>query len=302
MKKYCGWLSRYRCSDPAIKNLGRDLRTLIDMIRSFIRNRGKIRKIYAFPHYPGHKSMLYQVAGELGYVITNRLEGFEQNPGPLFFWDYATTSPDIKNTNHAPLSVKVINLRCRDISKKHVDDCYQKSFGLSTLVQPSAFTGLMVEKSDDNATHDGRIITGPIPPKQVRADKIYQRLIDNTFNENATFEYRVTIIDRAIPLVYHKIKSKKYQFIRGPETVSIMEPETAFSKDEIEKILLFCDAIGLELGELDVLRDKNTNELVIVDANRTPNSPPRSASKETKKKGVQRMAHFFRERYSGLQE
>ena len=44
-----------------------------------------------------------------------------------------------------------------------------------------------------------------------------------------------------------------------------------FSAEEIDKIYQFCRNIGLEVGELDMLRDRSDSKVYIVDANKTSN-------------------------------
>jgi len=46
-----------------------------------------------------------------------------------------------------------------------------------------------------------------------------------------------------------------------------------FSADEQRLMLEFARRIGMDYGELDVLRDKETTDIYVVDANRTPVRP-----------------------------
>ena len=45
-------------------------------------------------------------------------------------------------------------------------------------------------------------------------------------------------------------------------------------KDELNKIHRFCAKIGMDYGEVDVLRDRDDGRIYIVDANNTPSGPP----------------------------
>ena len=46
--------------------------------------------------------------------------------------------------------------------------------------------------------------------------------------------------------------------------------DTVFTKEELEKIITFCQKMGLDYGELDSIRNSTDQKLYIVDANNTP--------------------------------
>jgi hypothetical protein len=60
----------------------------------------------------------------------------------------------------------VINDACSDISKRHTDHVHQEVFGYGLEVDPVAFEGNVVRKSDVNATHTGKILPCPITPEE----------------------------------------------------------------------------------------------------------------------------------------
>ena len=73
-------------------------------------------------------------------------------------------------------------------------------------------------------------------------------------------------------LVYEKWRPDQ-QWFKGPE---LTIPKTAadfFTDAETELLLRFADAIRLEYGELDVVRDAADGRIYVVDANRTPVRP-----------------------------
>lgn len=73
---------------------------------------------------------------------------------------------DSTHTNHAPPrtkdGAKLVNFDCRDISKTAVAEAFQRAAGYSLAVNPEVYAGPMVEKSEKNACHDGRVIEGPM--------------------------------------------------------------------------------------------------------------------------------------------
>ena len=68
------------------------------------------------------------------------------------------------------------------------------------------------------------------------------------------------------------------------------------SKDEQAKLLQFCRAIGLDYGELDVLRDNGDGRIYVVDANNTPDSIEYLA-KEEREEALNRTARAFVEAF-----
>ena len=71
----------------------------------------------------------------------------------------------------------------------------------------------MVVKSEENATHDGRIIRGPI--RERRPGFVYQRLVDNRVGDHFV-DLRPVILDGRIVLIYEKRREMDARFDRPP--------------------------------------------------------------------------------------
>jgi hypothetical protein len=71
-----------------------------------------------------------------------------------------------------------------------------------------------------------------------------------------------------IPLCYLGYRSLDDRF--GFKKVRVDIVETVLSASEIEQITQFCAGIGLDYGELDVLRNLDDGRIYIVDANNKP--------------------------------
>jgi hypothetical protein len=170
-----------------------------------------------------------------------------------------------------PALVEAINGRCIDISKMNVEHVFEEVFGYSLAVDPTSYHGPVVEKSDENATHDGRILTAPF--EALVPGKVYEILVDNSVNKDQVLDYRACIIGHTIPLVYKKFRPRALRFTNTNTEITWIYPEQAFVDEEIELILQFSRRIGLDVGELDILRDVNNGRIYIVDANKTPHSP-----------------------------
>jgi len=175
-----------------------------------------------------------------------------------------------------PAGVPVLNRRCVDISKRRVQALHAEAFGYTTSVDPRQHTGPMVVKSDENARHDGRIVEGPIDGPQPGA--VYELLIDNEVSSPGAGELvedlRITIIGDRAPVGYRKRRPKGERFRNINTEADIVAPSDILSESELAAALRLARAIGLDIGEIDLLRDRATGRIYAVDVNKTPNSPP----------------------------
>lgn len=223
-------------------------------------------KIFFSPHFP--EAIAYMMAGMMNHldyqVVFDPAEGFDV----AGLWDDQTFVSVPEVIKEISKSRPVINLRCTDISKANVEQLFIEIFGYSSLVDPTAYEGNCVKKPDLNSVGKGEVLTCPVSKKE--EGFVYQKLIDSR-DEGYQHEYRVPIIFGEIPVAY--ISKRDYPN-EGFEKVkrhllTPMTPERVFSAAEVEKILHFADAIGMDVGELDVLRDKSDGRMYIIDANKT---------------------------------
>ena len=232
------------------------------------------KRILFYPDFPYKKAALYQICLLLGYDVT---DDPERKFDLAVKWErYATFFENDRVLSElSQQNNKIININCRDVSKNYTNKVFEQVFGYSLGVNPLTYTGKCVAKSNLNAQHDGKIIDCPIP--QAKSGVTYQKLIDNEVTEKTVLDYRVPIFKQEIPLVYIYLKKNQnstQRFFGYPSLISVALAETitVFSQDEIQKILYFCQKIGLDYGELDILRDRKDGRIYIVDANNTPSS------------------------------
>lgn len=186
----------------------------------------------------------------------------------VFVFDDKTVS-DTGALLEPSLKAKAINDRIDDISKTHVAKVFQGIFGYGVEIDPLTHQGKAVQKSDINATHDGQVIDCPLAPEDVRADSVYQKLIDSTHDGPRSEDLRMAYVGGEIPVVFHKYKLVEKRFGTDYDHVDVWSADKAFSKDEQEKLIEFCDAMGLDFGAVDVMRDKHDGHIYVVDVNKT---------------------------------
>ena len=228
--------------------------------------RGQKRKtILFYPEKPKYLHSAYVVCYMLGYRITRNPK---RKAEAVIRFEDVTKSSSGETLRALAERMPVINLQCDDISKIKVEKEFQEVFGYGMAVDPETYTGVCVQKSDENAKHDGKVISCPMRPE---SGYIYQKLIDNTVGGEAV-DIRVIIFKERIPFVVLRYKNLDDRFNLTTH-IAIKDPEEILSADEIEKIHAFCRRMGMDYGELDILRDNQDGRIYIVDANKTPSGP-----------------------------
>jgi hypothetical protein len=150
-----------------------------------------------------------------------------------------------------------------------VDKVFAEVFGYSSIVDPAITMGKCVRKSNSNAAHDGQIIDCPI--KINEEGSVYQLLIDNQIDDDHVMDIRVPVYRDVISeYLSIWIKPKEARFLVNFGERRCAHPSEILSQEEQQNILCFCRKLGLEFGELDVLRHRPEGKIYIVDANPTP--------------------------------
>ncbi|WP_300379261.1 hypothetical protein [Henriciella sp.] len=201
---------------------------------------------------------------------------------------------DSTHTRNTPPTTKpgatLVNFGCNDISKTKVAEAFERAAGYSLKVDPTVYRGPMVEKSEKNACHDGRIIEGPLDPLP---GKTYQRLIDNEIEGGLVEDLRCCIVGGEPAVSFRKRRPLTRRFLNENAEVLLDEPRNCYSADEIAVIRAFAAELGLDWGGIDVLRDRSSGRIYIVDANKTDMGPPVALKLPHKLKATRRMAHAF---------
>jgi hypothetical protein len=191
---------------------------------------------------------------------------------------------------------RLVNFGCSDVSKTTIAQAWERAAGYSLAVDPRTHHGPMVEKSEKNAAHDGRIIEGPMEPL---ADKTYQRLIDNEIPGGLVEDLRCCVVGGRPVVVFRKRRPLERRFLNENVEVLLDRPENCYSAAEIALITAFAREIGMDWGGVDVLRDRATGQVFIVDANKTDMGPPIALQLGDKLKATRRMAVAFVNAFCG---
>lgn len=189
----------------------------------------------------------------------------------------------------------ILNFGCNDISKSRVSAAFERASGETLRVDPVTYAGRMVEKSELNAAHDGRVLEGPLDAPV--PGKTYQRLIDNEIPGGLVEDLRCCLVGGKPVVVFRKRRPLARRFLNENVQVLLDTPENCYSAEEIRVIEAFAADIGLDWGGVDVLRDKATGKIFIVDANKTDMGPPVAMKLGAKLRATRRMARAFAETF-----
>lgn len=255
------------------------LRYATHAVRLYIETRTAPRKISwrVIPSRPVPLYLLWSIGRVLGATYTHSSSTL------CIVWDDTTrTERPVPNA---------VNGACTDIRKSTVAAAFQKHFGYPLTIDPCTYTKPYVTKSETNAAHDGVIHSGT---SKKNPSVTYQVLVDNrSDDEKYVIDLRTVIVGNTIPLVYKKIRPVARRFDSGSVRTTIEEPVDVFSKDEQQRILKTAQALGMDFGELDVIRDRITQKVYVVDANKTSISPPIHMLYHERKRAIERTAHAF---------
>ncbi|MFO7869709.1 MAG: hypothetical protein R6U95_10470 [Bacteroidales bacterium] len=283
-----GIFNKYRKGMPVFEMFTKDCGHMFIMIQNMLFHSTKHKKVLVFPHYPSRGSTLYKILRRLRCTVTNKPS---RDFSCAVYWEYLTERKEYAFLEQCVKTHRVVNLQSRDISKFFVDSVFSEVFGYSTQVNPVEYSGKIVQKSDTNALHDGVILQGPL--ENTDEGSIYQILIDNSLSSELVVDLRVVVVKHIMPFVYIKYRDISERFQNTTVQTELKPIEDMLSQVEINLLQVFCDAIYLEYGELDVLRNNTDGKIYIVDVNNTPQGPPAHTLPQDAEYALNEIAHAF---------
>lgn len=218
-------------------------------------------------YYPQQAGPWYTMPLALAGSGIRRTTDIASADAVLIFDDRTHLASDVRHAFRGS-SPKLLNIHATDISKIHVGRIFRDVFGYDLSLDPRHHLGPMVEKSDVNGVHDGRIVNGPLP--QGQKGFVYQRLVDSTVRPGVTEDLRCVCVGGEIVQVFRKEKATVARFTTTYLRTTLPEADEVLTPYERKQIAAFCDAMGLDFGSIDVLRDHaDSNQIYIVDVNKT---------------------------------
>ena len=232
------------------------------LARALIRSHRK--RVLFFPRQPSYRSMPWKAITWSGYKI---IDAPNKQYDAAILWDPST----VIFPSTYPDTDAFINGRSIGTSKENVQHVFEAVFGYPLAVDPLVFAGECVVKSNDQGTHDGKIIVCPIENRE--PGKVYEKLIE-TEKDGIVWDLRVPFIGGEIPFCCLKYRPANIRFSKKHSSVRMAAVHDVFSVEEVENIRRFAGAMGVDMCEFDMIRESGSGLLYIVDTNTTPQGPP----------------------------
>jgi hypothetical protein len=196
-----------------------------------------------------------------GLIFARRPENAE---AAFYFEDQTQAAPP------PPRHARAFNFGCGDVSKSKVAAVMEQAFGYALALDPTEHHGEAVEKGEGNGVHDGRLVQCPTARQ---TSKTYQRVIKTEAEDGWAYDLRTATVGRTPVLVYVKKKPAAARFSIQNTSVEVKLPHEVFSAEEIAQLERFCETMQLDWGGLDVLRERESGRLFVVDVNKTDTGP-----------------------------
>jgi hypothetical protein len=171
-----------------------------------------------------------------------------------------------------PAGARAVNDTGFDSDKRNVHKHHADIFGYSPAVDPRVHQGPGVVKARANGKHDGKVVRFPLPAAET--DRAYERLIDNRVDDTTVCDIRLAVLLGKPVLAYRKYRPAADRFSNTNTRAELVGADAVLDPRELTLCLGFAASIGLEYGEMDILRDRADGRIYIVDANNTPFGPP----------------------------
>lgn len=233
-----------------------------------------------FPH-AGSDYAIIKTLVRLGIRATLVREA--RDPEAVFAWSDSTLVPSDDLAALVSVYGRVINANCVDIGKDRVEHVHQSVLGYGLAVDPRA-VGTHLRKSIENSTHDARIFDTATEPER---GYVYQRPIRNRFAARLFEEIRLPYVGGCLSVCMLKLKVDERRFAGMPAFSELPAFESdqlyavanavplalMLSPDETAQIDRFAAEMGLDCGELDVIRDVEDGRVYVIDVNKTAAGP-----------------------------
>jgi len=232
-------------------------------------------KIYIYGNYSHfQKSTMYFMLRKVGVEISNKLIG-TYDMG--IYWDpqmdLNKQTPKLRQNGK---KIRLINLFLVDTAKDFIAKAFEKHFGYGYHIDPTKYNGYCLSKHNGNGTKSCFFLKCPINATDIFKDHSYQKIIDYTDKQDPDilYELRVPIVGGIIPFVLFKTRNRGLRFTSKNRSIQIVSPLKYLTEHECHKITTYCRYIGLELGEIDILRSHEDGKIYIIDVNNTSWWPP----------------------------
>lgn len=216
-----------------------------------------MKRVLFWPHQPRRVNKAFYALRDLSIEVVDDASKRTTDGG--FFWSYRTRTE--MPFDQFAFFESLYNKGGVDVSKTRVERVWRRCGGRPVLIDPRRAIGTVVEKSDDQCARDASLKAAPVEP---RDGYVYARYIDTRTQRNEYIDLRVALFGDVIPYV---VKKYKRGALQEATRIAVTPPQKVFSESEIALILDFARAFDVQYAEFDVLRERATGNIYIVDVN-----------------------------------
>jgi len=239
-----------------------------------LRHLGRHRPaIWFTPTVPRHRYLVRLAAVSAGFRVARDSAA----ACAAFYFEDATIAPPPPATGG-----RALNFACADIRKSRVAAVFAATFGYPLALDPATWHGAVVEKSEVNGRHDGRVVACPTA---ARPGMVYQRLIDTVDDDGFARDLRTQVVGGKVVAVWVKQRDPGARFLPPNRRAWLAAPDAVFSAAEQANLVAFAAAMGADWAGLDVLRDRD-GRIYVVDLNKTDAGPITALSLPDKLRSV----------------
>ncbi len=239
-------------------------------------------RLFFAPHQPRPWYILWAATVWGGMRFARSAENAD---AAIYFEDRTQATPP-----PAPLA-RAFNFAVGDVSKSEVARVMEQAFGYPLALDPTTHIGEAVEKGEGNGLHDGHLVHCPTA---AQPGKAYQRVVKTEAEDGWAYDLRTVCIGRKPIVVFLKQKPAAARFSIQNTSVVVKTPSEIFSTAELAQIERFCDVMQLDWGGLDVLRERESGRLYVVDVNKTDTGPAVVLSWKDRARATTLMANALR--------
>jgi hypothetical protein len=236
-------------------------------------------KFYIYGNYHHfEKATAYFMLRKAGANFINK---FDRDADIGWFWD-SQIKLDKKTDKMFDFTkeLRFLNFFLKDTSKDFVAKSIEEHFGYTFKINPKTFNGYCIAKHNGNGTKSCFFLKCPINADEVFHDHCYQKIINYSSKSDSStlYELRIPIFKNIIPFTFFKTRNKGLRFTSKNRSMEIVPATAHLSEEECQDIINYCRKIGLEYGEIDILRSDEDGKIYIIDVNNTPWWPPNKLS------------------------
>lgn len=244
-----------------------------------------------YPQLPSWRTGIHKILMQAGIGIT---DDPETSFAIAIFWEDSTFPRGWQQLKEMQKAKKVINYHCTDISKKNIEKVFESVFGYHLRISPES-GGKILRKSDFNGKHDGEIIRGPVA--EMEEGVVYEKVLNNQLDNGLFEDLRIPYFNGIIPVLSRRFYKKENRF-NTISRATLAPVEEHLNREELGLIRRFCEELGFEYGELDLVRDREDQRIYIVDANPTPTLPTSDIMQPAlRRKMIRKCSEAFKEAF-----